>query len=130
AQISAMELQDRIAGGEGIQIVDVRNPGEWATGHIARAHLKPLGKFTATLAPVPDAGHAFFAGLDPAQPVAVHCKTGYRSAIAASLLERVGFTTVVNVLGGFDAWRLQKLPMEVPGPAGNAQSTAQAGKIS
>jgi len=40
----------------------------------------------------------------------VHCKSGYRSGIAASLLQRAGFEKVVNVLGGFDAWQAQKLP--------------------
>jgi rhodanese-related sulfurtransferase len=42
--------------------------------------------------------------------VAVHCKGGYRSAIAASLIERAGFANVMNVIGGFDAWRACGLP--------------------
>ena len=42
--------------------------------------------------------------LDPNKLTAVHCKSGYRSAIACSLLEAHGFTRVMNVLGGFDAW--------------------------
>jgi rhodanese-related sulfurtransferase len=41
----------------------------------------------------------------------VHCKSGYRSIIASSLLERAGFHRVLNVVGGFDAWQQAKLPV-------------------
>jgi rhodanese-related sulfurtransferase len=41
----------------------------------------------------------------------VHCKGGYRSAVAASLLRRAGFQQVVNVTGGFDAWKAAGLPV-------------------
>src|ERR1039458_7004331 len=51
------------------------------------------------------------AQLDQARPIAVHCKGGYRSAIAASLLLRAGFRQVVNVTGGFDAWKAAGLPV-------------------
>jgi hydroxyacylglutathione hydrolase len=51
------------------------------------------------------------AQLDPERTVAVHCKGGYRSAIAASLLRRAGFRQVVNVSGGFDAWKAAGLPV-------------------
>ena len=76
-----------------LQIADVRRPAEWDDGHIARALLLPLNQFPAAVGQ-----------LDPARPVAVHCKGGYRSAIAASLLRRAGFPRVMNVTGGFDAW--------------------------
>jgi len=82
-----------------VQLVDVRQPGEWEQGHIEGAMLKPLPKLTTLLD-----------GLDRAQPVAVHCKSGYRSSIATSLLEREGFAQVMNVIGGFDAWKTCGLP--------------------
>ena len=44
------------------------------------------------------------------RPVAVHCKSGYRSMIACSLLERAGHRNVLNVAGGFDAWHAAQLP--------------------
>jgi hydroxyacylglutathione hydrolase len=50
--------------------------------------------------------------LDPNRPLAVHCKSGYRSSIASSLLQRAGFRQVLNVTGGFDAWTAQKFPVE------------------
>jgi hydroxyacylglutathione hydrolase len=43
--------------------------------------------------------------------VAVHCKSGYRSMIACSLLERAGFKNVSNIAGGFDAWKNAGLPV-------------------
>jgi rhodanese-related sulfurtransferase len=41
----------------------------------------------------------------------VHCKGGYRSIIACSLLQRAGFQNVMNITGGFDAWKEAKLPV-------------------
>jgi rhodanese-related sulfurtransferase len=49
--------------------------------------------------------------LDPAAPLAVHCKGGYRSTIACSLLESAGFTHITNVAGGMDAWTAAGLPL-------------------
>jgi rhodanese-related sulfurtransferase len=48
--------------------------------------------------------------LDRRRPVGVHCKSGYRSSIAASILLRAGFPEVFNISGGFDAWRACNLP--------------------
>jgi rhodanese-related sulfurtransferase len=84
-----------------LQIADVRREAEWDEGHIAGALLLPLNA-AAIL------GNA---QLDPARPIAVHCKGGYRSAIAASLLRRAGCRQVVNVTGGFDAWKAAGLPV-------------------
>jgi hydroxyacylglutathione hydrolase len=48
--------------------------------------------------------------MDSRRPVAVHCKSGYRSMIACSLLEHAGHRHVLNVAGGFDAWHAAELP--------------------
>jgi len=85
-----------------LQIADVRRPAEWEEGHIEGAVLLPLNQLAILGAK---------SQLDPARPVAVHCKSGYRSAIAASLLRRAGFSRVVNVTGGFDAWKAAGLPV-------------------
>ena len=96
-QITVQDLQGEL---EHVQLVDVRQPGEWEQGHIAEAVSKPLPKLVQSLD-----------GLDRERPVAVHCKSGYRSSIAASLLRREGFREVVNVIGGFDAWKACGLPV-------------------
>jgi 3-mercaptopyruvate sulfurtransferase SseA len=49
----------------------------------------------------------------------VHCKGGYRSSIATSLLRRGGFRLVMNVIGGFDAWKAAGLPVATPDAAPN-----------
>ena len=81
----------------GNTILDVRNMQEWQTGHVptdqgARVLHIPLGQLQARMAEVPREGRLL-----------VHCKSGTRSAIAASILERNGIAAE-NVRGGFDAW--------------------------
>ncbi len=99
-QISVLDLHRQLdAHPDDLQVVDVRKPIEWEAGHIEQARLKPLDQLRTLLA-----------GLDPQKPIAVHCKSGYRSSIASSLLERAGFRQVMNVVGGFDAWKAQNLP--------------------
>jgi hydroxyacylglutathione hydrolase len=104
-QMSVHELSERLTGDK-IQVLDVRREPEWQSGHITGAQWWPLDRFK--LAP-PE--------LDAALPLAVHCKSGYRSMIACSLLERAGLSNVVNVCGGFDAWQRAGLPFSPnPGP--------------
>ena len=50
--------------------------------------------------------------VDPEAPLAVHCASGYRSVIACSLLRRAGMQNVINVVGGFDAWKKAGLEVE------------------
>lgn len=80
-------------------LIDVRREGEWKAGHIEGAVWSPLDTLTRNL-PV----------LDRNRRIAVQCKSGYRSAIACSVLQKAGFRNVVNVLGGLDAWQAAKLP--------------------
>src|SRR5258705_3958123 len=75
-QVPQITVQDLHRELDTLQLIDVREPGEWDQGHIASAISKPLPKLTQSLD-----------GLDRARPVAVHCKSGYRSSIAASLLK-------------------------------------------
>jgi hydroxyacylglutathione hydrolase len=102
-QVSAEELAQLRAGGQldGVQIVDVRRPPEWDEEHITGALLVPLHQLSSKLGEI-----------DPTRPVAVHCKGGYRSAIACSLIQRAGFDQVMNLTGGFDAWRACGLPAD------------------
>jgi hydroxyacylglutathione hydrolase len=98
-QITAQDLDRLLHENPDVQVADVRRPPEWEDGHIEGAMLLPLNQA------------AKMAGkLDKSRPVAVHCKGGYRSAIASSLLLRAGFKQVLNVKGGFDAWKAAGLP--------------------
>jgi hydroxyacylglutathione hydrolase len=105
-QITVEALSQRLQG-TGMQVLDVRREREWEDGHIAAASWWPLDNFK--VAP-PE--------IDRNIPIAVHCKGGYRSMIACSLLQRAGFENVVNVVGGFDAWQAAKLPVAAEKPLG------------
>jgi len=101
AQISSQELAQKLRGGSlcAADVLDVRREGEWQAGHIAHVQCRPLDTFPQALP-----------AMDGSRPVAVHCKSGYRSIIACSLLERAGHRNVLNVEGGFDAWHAAALP--------------------
>jgi len=74
-----------------IQIIDVRKPGEWESGHMPQAQhisLQELG----------DSANQF----DKNKPYYIHCASGYRSMIAASLLKQNGITNIRNVSGGYN----------------------------
>jgi rhodanese-related sulfurtransferase len=126
AQISAGELQNLLAADGGIQVVDVRRAAEWNSGHILQARHISLNQFAGVASPNGAADKTFLKGLDPARPVVTQCQSGYRSAIAASLLERAGFPTVVNLTGGMDAWRAQKLPVALQDAATAAPGAVHA----
>ena len=98
SQISAQELEKKLKAGH-IQVLDVRREGEWQAGHITQARQYALDTFPQGLPAV-----------DDSEPVAVHCKGGYRSMIACSLLERAGHGNILNLEGGFDAWHSAGLP--------------------
>jgi len=99
AQITVNELELRMLAKGSVQVLDVRRAGEWEAAHIENATWWPLDNFRVS---PPE--------LDRDLPVVVHCKSGYRSMIACSLLQRAGFRNVANVAGGFDAWNEAKLP--------------------
>ncbi len=103
-QISVEALSDRLHGSD-LQVLDVRREPEWEAGHIEGATWWPLDNFK--VAP-PE--------IDRNLPIAVHCKGGYRSMIACSLLQRAGFQNVVNIVGGFDAWQQAKLTVVTEKP--------------
>jgi hydroxyacylglutathione hydrolase len=97
-QMTVQELKARL-GDRGLSVLDVRRQGEWEAGHIEVADWYPLDRFKAALPEI-----------DSNVVTAVHCKSGYRSTIAASLLMREGHN-VINVIGGFDAWEKERLPV-------------------
>jgi hydroxyacylglutathione hydrolase len=105
-QITVQDMGDRLRGRQ-TSVLDVRREPEWQAGHIEGAIWWPLDNFKVS---APE--------IDRSAPIAVHCKSGYRSMIACSLLQRAGFKNVTNVTGGFDAWQQAKLPVESGSPVG------------
>ena len=81
-------------------LVDVRNPREREQKHIAGSLAIPLSHFVERIGEIPKD-----------RAVLVHCAGGYRSSIAASLLQRAGFTDVSELAGGIAAWETAGLPV-------------------
>ena len=98
AQIAAIDLAPRLSS---VTVVDVRSANEWAGGHLPGAVHIPLGYLRDRTGEIP-------AG----RPIVVQCQSGGRSAIAASLLTRLGFENVSNLSGGITAWAAAGLPVE------------------
>jgi rhodanese-related sulfurtransferase len=90
-QMTVEELRQHLANHD-VKLLDVRRQGEWDAGHIDGADWYPLDRFKAALP-----------SLNDKNPTAVQCAGGYRSMIAASLLQRAGHN-VINVIGGYAAW--------------------------
>ena len=84
------------------QILDVRTPEEFQSGHIATA--KNINIYDADF-------KTQLKKLDKEKPVFVYCKVGGRSAKAAKILQELGFTTVYDLEGGMLAWENNKLPV-------------------
>ena len=102
-RLSAQVAAERVAAanGQGPVIVDVRAPAERQQKRIPGSVNIPLNHLTERLSELP-----------ADRPILVHCAGGYRSSIAASLLQRNGFTQVGEIAGGIAAWEAGKLPLE------------------
>ena len=101
AEVGQMTVHEIQATADRLQIIDVRAPGEWKSGHI------------------PGARHIFVpelrkksGELDKARPTAVYCDSGYRASIAASILKQEGFACVCNVPGSWQAWKKAGFPID------------------
>lgn len=90
---SVEELRNSLNGGSG-QLIDVREPSEFAVGHVTGATNIPVSKLGSRLKNV-----------EHWLPLFVMCQTGRRSAKAQQELSAMGFTAVTDVTGGFAAWR-------------------------
>ncbi|HUE37962.1 MAG TPA: rhodanese-like domain-containing protein [Candidatus Binatia bacterium] len=91
-------------------ILDVREPAEWSEGHIPGALHVPRGMLEAK-------ADLEYANREPALadrsvPIIVHCASGARSAMAADVLQLMGFSDVKSMAGGIVAWKEQGLPIE------------------
>jgi hydroxyacylglutathione hydrolase len=104
-QMPVAELNARLgAAPDGLQVVDVRRPREYAAGHVPGATPLPLDRLEAGMGK-----------LDGGGGLALICGSGYRSSTAASLLRRQGFEALHNVVGGTTAWAAAGYPMERSG---------------
>jgi len=106
-RLSPRAASDRMAGTNAPLVIDVRTPRERAEKSISGTTHRPLNTFISG-----------FTDIARDRPLIVFCAGGYRSSIAASLLQREGFTNVSELAGGIAAWEAAGLPL-----SGSGQST-------
>lgn len=97
-RITAQEAFERIKKGD-IQIIDVRQPGEWATGHVEGAQLIPVDALFERIGEVAEDKDIMF-----------YCAVGVRSGLACEIGAAMGRTRCHNLEGGIEAWKAAKLP--------------------
>ncbi len=99
-RIHAQTLAEELAVADPPLVLDIRNPREWATKHLAESVNIPLNHLQERIAEIPRD-----------RRIAVHCAGGYRSSIAASILHRYGITNLIEMAGGLAAWEAANLPV-------------------
>jgi rhodanese-related sulfurtransferase len=94
---------DAVLEAGGVTLLDIRTAEEYATGHLAGARLVDFYSpdFTSRLA-----------ALDRTARYVVYCRSGNRTAQALAVMEQLGFTSVVDIAGGIQAWAADGLPVE------------------
>ncbi|QOV88886.1 rhodanese-like domain-containing protein [Humisphaera borealis] len=97
------DIKARLARGEKFLLVDVREDGEWANGHLPGAVHIGKGVIERDIeVKVPDTG----------TEMVLYCGGGFRSALAADNLQKMGYTNVISMDGGFRGWTEAGLPVE------------------
>lgn len=105
ARVTAPELSKLMAD-PNVLVIDVRNTGEWDEKHIDGAINFPLNKLRQQISEIPKD-----------RRLIIHCLGGYRSMIAASILEENGFIGLTDLVGGINAWTEASLPVVRPSAA-------------
>lgn len=100
SEVSPKEIAEQVASGE-VRFIDVRNQSEWNDAHVPEAEHHFLGRLPAEVS-----------SLETDRPIVLQCRTGVRSAIAASILQANGIENVINLDGGFAKWNGAGLPVE------------------
>lgn len=105
-ECTVADVKARLDAGESLNLVDVREESEYARGHLPGAvHLGKgvIERDVETRFP------------DPATPLVLYCGGGYRSALAAEALQRMGYTNVLSMDGGWRGWTEAGYPVEGAG---------------
>jgi rhodanese-related sulfurtransferase len=97
--VSATDFAEKFQSGK-LEVIDVRKPDEFASGHIETARNLPLDYINDLMAEFPKDKTLY-----------IHCAGGYRSMIAASILKSRGVDDVINIEGGFGAVSKTNVPV-------------------
>ena len=102
-ELNTRDVKRKLDAGESFHLVDVREESEWTAGHLPRAeHLGKgiLERDIETKIP------------DTSAEIVLYCGGGYRSALAADNLQKMGYTNVISMDGGWRGWTEANLPVE------------------
>lgn len=92
--VSTRDLQARLDKGEKLVVIDVREPWEYAEGHVPGSLLRPLGQIKQ-----------WVGEFDKDTEIFLICRTASRSAVGCQYMQAMGFRNVRNVSGGIITWR-------------------------
>ncbi len=102
-EITVEETRQRLSAGTSVRLIDVREDNEWQAGHAAGAQHFGRGVIERDIeAQVPG----------KQTELILYCGGGYRSALAADNLQRMGYTNVYSMAGGWKAWKEAGAPIE------------------
>jgi rhodanese-related sulfurtransferase len=102
-EVTVQETRARLAANPAVKFVDVREDLEWQAGHAARALHLGKGIIERDVeAAIPDKD----------AEIILYCGGGFRSAIAGDALQRMGYTNVASMAGGWREWRTVGAPVE------------------
>lgn len=104
-EISAQDLKRRLAAGEKLTVVDVRERDEFVQGHIPDAVFIPRGYLELQIEQHQP---------EREQPVVVYCAGGVRSALAARNLKEMGYANTISLIGGFNGWKNAGFDFKIP----------------
>lgn len=102
-ELSIDQVKEKLERGEGFRLIDVREADEYARGHLPRAEPLCKGILERDIEKlVPNA----------ATPIVLYCGGGFRSALAAANLQKMGYQNVFSLWGGWRAWTEAGYPVE------------------
>jgi rhodanese-related sulfurtransferase len=102
-ELTVEQVRAKLDRGERFHLVDVREESEWARGHLPGAEHLGKGVIERDIEQrIPD----------PNAEIVLYCGGGFRSALAADALQKMGYTNVWSMAGGFRDWRDKGLPLE------------------
>lgn len=105
-ECSPAEVHDRMTSANAL-LIDVREPDEYRQGHVASAVNIPRGMLEFRISMEPTLQNL-------ARPIILYCKNSGRSALSAIAMQSMGFTNVVSMAGGFEAWTADGRPAVKP----------------
>lgn len=108
-EITPQELNAKLNAKEDLVLIDVREAAEFEHGHIGGAHLVPRGIIEAAADTSYPKHYPPLSGARDRQ-IVLYCATSGRSAMAAAVLQMMGFKNLLNLAGGYARWEAEDMP--------------------